>query len=65
METESDKDIAVDFVKTVKEKYPNLSRCSFDKGFHSPDNQKELSNIPDGRAAYLRPSKSESPLRIL
>ncbi len=47
METEVDKNIAVSFTKSVKEKYPNLSRCSFDKGFHSPDNQKELANILD------------------
>ena len=47
METGVDKDIAVSFIKSVKEKYPNLSRCSFDKGFHSPDNQKELGKILD------------------
>jgi DNA-binding FrmR family transcriptional regulator len=30
-------------VDATKAKFPELSSCSFDKGFHSPDNQKELS----------------------
>ena len=29
-------------VKEAKERFPRLSLCSFDKGFHSPGNQQEL-----------------------
>lgn len=47
METEIDKDVAVSFTKAVKAMYPNLSRGSFDQGFYSPGNQKELSNVLD------------------
>ena len=28
-------------------RYPNLSVCSFDKGFHSPENQIELTKLLD------------------
>ena len=47
MEEEVDKDIAVSFVKQAKEKYANLSRCSFDKNFYSPDNRKDLDKVLD------------------
>ena len=42
MERQTDEQIAVDIVKSVKESFPDLSSCSFDKGFHSKGNQKEL-----------------------
>jgi hypothetical protein len=47
MENEQDVDVAVPFIKDTKKKYPNLSTCSFDKGFHSPENKKKLSAILD------------------
>ena len=45
MRKTGDSEIAVSFISTVKEMYPGFSQCSFDKGFHSPENQKALSEI--------------------
>lgn len=42
MERETDCQIAVAMVKEAKERFPRLSLCSFDKGFHTPGNQQEL-----------------------
>lgn len=43
----TDSEIAVDMVKETQALFPNLNACSFDKGFHSPDNQKELAALLD------------------
>lgn len=40
-----DADAGVEMVKETKTRYPNLNSCSFDKGFHSPHNQKELKTL--------------------
>lgn len=45
MQKLDDVDIAVDIVKKTKELHERLSSCSFDKGFHSPSNQKELKQL--------------------
>jgi IS5 family transposase len=42
MQNETDDQVAVSLIKQTLAKFPNLSVCSFDKGFHSPANQKEL-----------------------
>jgi len=42
MENQTDDQIAVAMVIDAKQKHGSLSICSFDKGFHSPQNQKEL-----------------------
>jgi hypothetical protein len=42
MQKETDDKIAVSMIKETKERFPGLSLCSFDKGFHTPGNQKEL-----------------------
>ena len=47
MQKLNDVDIAVDIVSKTKELHPRLSSCSFDKGFHSPANQKELAQELD------------------
>lgn len=47
MQKEQDVDIAVIMAKTAKQKFPSLSSCSFDKGFHSPDNRTNLSKVLD------------------
>lgn len=47
MEKETDDKVAVPIIFEAKQKYPNIKRCSFDKGFHSPSNQKELSQMLD------------------
>ncbi len=45
MEDESDVLIAVPIIKETKERFENFNSCTFDKGFHSPDNQKKLAEI--------------------
>ena len=47
MEKETDDKIAVEVIRDVKRKFPTFFRCSFDKGFHSPKNQKDLSELLD------------------
>jgi len=47
MQKEMDDQIAVPIIKETKERFPQLISCSFDKGFHSPDNQKDLSVLLD------------------
>ena len=47
MQNETDDQIAVPIIRETKERFADLSRCSFDKGFHSPSNQLELNDILD------------------
>ena len=42
MEKETDDKVAVCMVDCAQKKFPNLRTCSFDKGFYSPANKKEL-----------------------
>lgn len=42
MQKETDDQIAVPMVSECKQRFPNLRLCSFDKGFHSPQNQIKL-----------------------
>lgn len=42
-----DKDVAIEMVQVTRELFPTLSCCSFDKGFHSPENQKQLAELLD------------------
>ena len=42
MQNETDVDIAVPIIEETKSRFPSLSSCSFDKGFHSPSNQEKL-----------------------
>ena len=45
MENETDEKAAVPMVEETKKKYANLSSCSFDKGFYSPENKKRLRQL--------------------
>lgn len=45
MQNETDDKIAVPMIRETKKRFCNLSRCSFDKGFHSPSNQEELAKL--------------------
>jgi hypothetical protein len=47
MRNETDDKVAVPIIRETKERYNKLFACSFDKGFHSPDNQKRLAEILD------------------
>jgi transposase, IS5 family len=42
MEKETDDKVAVTIVTETKERFSHLTLCSFDKGFHSPQNQTDL-----------------------
>ncbi len=47
MQKETDDQIAVRIIQETKERFNQLSGCTFDKGFHSPYNQKELAKTLD------------------
>ncbi len=47
MEHETDDQIAVSLINSTQVHFPNFKACSFDKGFHSQSNQKELATILD------------------
>jgi hypothetical protein len=47
MQNETDDKIAIAMVKATQEKFPSFNGCSFDKGFHSPVNQRELKVLLD------------------
>ncbi len=47
MQKQDDIDVAVPIIKEAKALFPNLTGCSFDKGFYSPDNVKNLITILD------------------
>ncbi len=45
MENETDDKVAVSMVQETQQKFPELNTCSFDKGFHSKENQSALADI--------------------
>ena len=45
MENQVDTQVAVSMVAAAQHKFESLASCSFDKGFHSADNQKELGEL--------------------
>jgi hypothetical protein len=47
MERQKDVDIAVMMVSEAKRRYAELSECSFDKGFYSPENKEKLEGLLD------------------
>ena len=47
MENQTDEQIAVAMVTDTKKKHAGLNSCSFDKGFHSQENQEKLKPLLD------------------
>jgi hypothetical protein len=47
MQHETDNQIALEMITEAKRQYPALTACSFDKGFHSPENQFGLAELLD------------------
>jgi len=47
MEQQTDSKVAVAMAQGAKDSFENLTGCSFDKGFYSPENKKQLANILD------------------
>ncbi len=63
MENETDDKVAVAMIAQAKERFPRLTLCSFDKGFHSPQNQidlkKELTTVVLPKKGRLSASDKE------
>ena len=47
LERQTDNQLAVDMAQGAKDRFENLVACSFDKGFYSPENRRQLSDILD------------------
>ena len=47
MQKTTDDKVAVSMVEATKAQFPRFNACSFDKGFHSPENQQELTALID------------------
>lgn len=45
MEKETDDKVAVPIIRKTKDGFPELMKCSFDKGYHSPANRADLEQI--------------------
>lgn len=45
MYNKTDEKVTVPLIRETKEMYPDLNRCSFDKGFYSPGTREELEEI--------------------
>ena len=42
-----DIEAAAPLVEDAKERFPGMKQCSFDRGYHSPENQKDLGKLVD------------------
>jgi hypothetical protein len=47
MQHQTDNQVAVEVIEKTQKRFPTLSSCSFDKGFHSPYNQQKLAELLD------------------
>ena len=47
LEQQTDDQVAVAMAQGAKDRFENLVACSYDKGFYSPENRKQLSDILD------------------
>jgi hypothetical protein len=68
MENETDDKVAVPIIEEALARFPNIYGCSFDKGFHSPDNQKKLAELLNrvylprkGRLSAMNKAIEQSP----
>ena len=64
MEKQVDSEVAVSMVEQTKEKFPDLTQCSFDKGFYTPDNRVKLSDLLDMVIMPKKGRLSEQDKRI-
>jgi len=44
MWNETDEKVAIPMIEAAKKRFPTLNQCSFDKGFHSQENAKQLND---------------------
>lgn len=62
---EGDKQVAVRETKSLQNDFQNgVKRLSFDRGFHSPDNQRELSELVD-HLCLPRPGGKQSAVQLV
>jgi transposase, IS5 family len=64
MEKKTDDQVAVSMVIEAKQRFPNLTACSFDKGFHSPENQIALTEQLE-MVALPRKGKLSRPVQAV
>ena len=71
MENQVDNVIAVSMVEATKQRFVNLSSCSFDKGFYSPENRTALQSLLEeiilpkkGRLTQAEKEVTSSPAYI-
>lgn len=71
MEKQTDDSVAVSIVTEAKKRYESLAAISFDKGFHSPENQCALKKVVDevtlprkGKLSTHAKSEEETPAFI-
>ena len=61
MERQTDDQVAVPLIEATQRRFADLKTCSFDKGFHSPDNQVELAKRLD---VVALPSKGRPAKKV-
>jgi hypothetical protein len=59
MEKETDDQVTVEMISEGKQRFPALTTCSFDKGFHSPKNQKALNSLLEIAALPCKGKRSQ------
>ena len=71
MQQKTDEQVAVSMVAEAKQRFSNLNACSFDKGFHSPENQHALNEqleqvtLPrKGKLSHSVQAEQQSPAFI-
>jgi hypothetical protein len=47
LQQQTDDKVAIPMIQQTKDRFANLAGCSFDKGFYSPENRRQLSEILD------------------
>jgi IS5 family transposase len=64
MEKKTDDQVTVSMVMQAKQRFPELNACSFDKGFHSPENQRALDELLE-LSALPRKGKLSQQAQVL
>jgi len=64
MARKSDEQVTVSMVNEAKQRYPSLAVCSFDKGFHSRENQSALNEALE-LVVLPRKGKLSQPAQVL
>jgi IS5 family transposase len=64
MEKVTDEKIAVQIVRETQERFPDFKICSFDKGFYTPANRRELSELLDLTVLPKKGRLSEADKKI-